>query len=104
MLVAYKDDPAASASPAFRFARALSFNLVNVYMVRMARVFMTTISTVAMWTHFAPRWLAGAGLPAGGVAAALQSFPALELRALSPVGAFVERPYLASSLGRRTES
>ena len=58
MLVAFKDDPDAFASPALRFARALSYNLVNVYMVRMAGVFMISTSTVAMATRFAPRWLA----------------------------------------------
>jgi len=61
MLVAFKDDPAAFPSPAFRFARTLFYNLVNVYMVRMAGVFMTTISTVAVSTRFAPRWLAALG-------------------------------------------
>ena len=40
MLAAFKDDPAAFGSPVFRFARTLSYNLVNVYMVRMAGVFM----------------------------------------------------------------
>jgi hypothetical protein len=45
----------------FRFARTLSYNLVNVYMVRMAGVFMISTSTVAMSTHFAPRWLAALG-------------------------------------------
>jgi hypothetical protein len=61
MLVAFKDDPGAFALPAFRIARAISYNLVNVYMVRMAGVFMISTSTVAMWTHFAPRWLAALG-------------------------------------------
>jgi len=61
MLVAFKVDPAAFASPAFRFARVLTYNLVNVYMVRMAGVFMISASTVAMSTRFAPRWLAALG-------------------------------------------
>ena len=61
MAVAFEDDPASFASPAFRFARALSYNLVNVYMIRMAGVFMISTSTVAMSTHFAPRWLAALG-------------------------------------------
>ena len=61
MLVATKDDPAAFASPEFRFARALSYNLVNVYMVRMAGVFMISTSTVAMSTRLTPRWLAALG-------------------------------------------
>ena len=51
----------AIASPAFRFGRTLSYSLVNVYMVRMAGVFMISTSTVAMSTHFAPRWLAALG-------------------------------------------
>src|SRR5690349_2969984 len=58
MLVTFKDDPVAAASPAFSFARTLSYSIVNVYMVRMAGVFMMSTSTVAMATHFAPRWLA----------------------------------------------
>ena len=49
------------ASPAFRVARTLSYSLVNVYMVRMAGVFMISTSTVAMSTRFAPRWLAVLG-------------------------------------------
>jgi hypothetical protein len=62
MLAAFGDEPAAfSASPAFRFARAVSSNLVNIYMVKMAGVFMVSTSTVAMATRFAPRWLAGLG-------------------------------------------
>ncbi|MGC2785099.1 MAG: hypothetical protein WA397_14980 [Roseiarcus sp.] len=55
------DDSAVFGSPVFRFARTLSYNLVNVYMVRMAGVFMISTSTVAMSTHFAPRWLAALG-------------------------------------------
>ena len=59
MLAAFGDEPKAfAASPAFRFARAVSVSLVNVYMVKMAGVFMISTSTVAMSTRFAPRWLA----------------------------------------------
>ena len=62
MLIAFEDEPAAFAvSPEFRFARAVSFSLVNVYMVKMAGVFMISTSTVAMSTRFAPRWLAALG-------------------------------------------
>ena len=91
MLVAFKDDPAAFASSAFRLARAISYNLVNVYMVRMAGVFMISTSTVAMATHFAPRWQR-AGISAGGLAPAWQSFPALEFRAVSALGPAVQHP------------
>ncbi len=62
MLIAFQDEPAAfAASPMFRFARALAASLVNVYMVRMAAVFMISTSTVAISTRFAPRWLAVLG-------------------------------------------
>ncbi len=62
MLAAFGDEPAAfGASPAFRFARAVSVSLVNVYMVKMAGVFMISTTTVAWSTRFAPRWLAGLG-------------------------------------------
>ena len=61
MLIAFKDEPAAFDLPAFRFARAVSYSLVNVYMVKMAGVFMISTSTVAMSTRFAPRWLAFLG-------------------------------------------
>ncbi|MGA7196196.1 hypothetical protein [Roseiarcus sp.] len=62
MLAAFGNEPAAfGASPAFRFARAVSVSLVNVYMVKMAGVFLISTSTVAWSTRFAPRWLAGLG-------------------------------------------
>ena len=32
--------------------------LINVYMVKMAGVFMITTSTIALYTAIAPRWLA----------------------------------------------
>ena len=45
-------------SATFHFARATAYNLVNIYMVKMAAVFMITASTLAISTGFAPRWLA----------------------------------------------
>ena len=62
MLIAFKDEPAAfAASPEFRFASAVAYSVVNIYMVKMAGVFMISTSTVAMATRFAPRWLAALG-------------------------------------------
>ena len=59
MLIAFREEPVVfAASPAFHFARAVASSLVNVYMVRMAGVFMISTSTVAVATRFAPRWLA----------------------------------------------
>jgi hypothetical protein len=48
-------------SATFHFARAVVFSIVNIYMVKMASVFMITTSTVAIYTGFAPRWLAMLG-------------------------------------------
>ncbi len=45
-------------SATFHFARAAAYNLVNIYMIKMAGVFIITTSTVAIFTDFAPRWLA----------------------------------------------
>jgi hypothetical protein len=45
-------------SATFHFARAAAYSIVNIYMVKMAGVFMITTSTVAIYTRFAPRWLA----------------------------------------------
>jgi hypothetical protein len=48
-------------SPMFHFARAAAYGLVNIYMTKMASVFMITTSTMAIYTRFAPRWLALTG-------------------------------------------
>ena len=45
-------------SATFQFARALAYALINVYVVKMAGVFMVTTSTIAIYTAIAPRWLA----------------------------------------------
>jgi hypothetical protein len=45
-------------SATFQFARAAVYATVNVYMVKMASVFMITTSTIALYTAIAPRWLA----------------------------------------------
>jgi hypothetical protein len=48
-------------SATFHFARAAAYSMVNVYMIKMASVFMITTSTVAIYTAIAPRWLAALG-------------------------------------------
>jgi hypothetical protein len=48
-------------SATFYFARAAAYSMVNVYMIKMASVFMITTSTVAIYTGIAPRWLAFLG-------------------------------------------
>jgi len=62
ILVAFAAKPEQLAnSPTFHLARATAYNLVNIYMIKMASVFMITTSTLAIYIRFAPRWLALAG-------------------------------------------
>jgi hypothetical protein len=63
ILIAFAMEPQElMGSATFHFARAAAYNLVNVYMIKMASVFMITTSTVAIYTGIAPRWLAVLGL------------------------------------------
>jgi hypothetical protein len=48
-------------SATFHFARAAAYNIVNIYLTKMASVFMMTTSTVAIYTGLTSRWLAFVG-------------------------------------------
>jgi hypothetical protein len=62
ILVAFAAKPEQLVNSAtFHLARATAYNLVNIYMIKMASVFMITTSTVAIYTGIAPRWLAVLG-------------------------------------------
>jgi len=62
MLVASVSDPNELISSAtFRFARAVSYIIMNVYAIKMAAVFMISTSTVVIRTGIAPRWIAFLG-------------------------------------------
>ena len=45
-------------SATLHVARAFSYNLINVYAIKMACVFMISTSTVTIYTGMAPRWMA----------------------------------------------
>jgi hypothetical protein len=45
-------------SATYHFARAAAYSMMNVYTIKMAGVFMITTSTMAIYTGFAPRWMA----------------------------------------------
>jgi len=49
-------------SVTFRFARTVAYNLMNVYAIKMAGVFMISTSTVALYTGIVPRWIAIVGV------------------------------------------
>src|SRR5947207_15852096 len=62
MLVASISEPnELTNSATFRYARASSYIVVNVYMIKMAAVFMISTSTVVIRTGIAPRWIAFLG-------------------------------------------
>jgi hypothetical protein len=62
IILAFAADPTQLINSAtYRFARAVAYNLVNVYAIKMAGVFMISTSTVAIYTGFAPRWMAVLG-------------------------------------------
>jgi hypothetical protein len=59
ILMAFATQPEELVNSAtFHVARATVYNLVNIYMIKMAAVFMITASTLALTTGFTPRWLA----------------------------------------------
>jgi MFS family permease len=59
LLIAFAAEPGQLIDSAtYYFARAAVYNIVNIYMTKMTGVFMITTSTMAVYTGFAPRWLA----------------------------------------------
>jgi MFS family permease len=55
------DSQALTSAPTFHLARTLTYNLVNIYLIKMAAVFMVSTSTVITYTGIAPRWVAYLG-------------------------------------------
>lgn len=45
-------------SDAFHFARAVAYNIMNVYAIKMAAVFMISTSSIVIYAGIAPRWIA----------------------------------------------
>lgn len=71
-------------SATFAFARAFAYNIMHIYALKMAAVFMITTSTLAVITLLTPRWIAVLGyasaalllLGSGYLDVALFIFPA----------------------------
>lgn len=62
IILAFADQPKELIDSAgFHFARSFAYGIVNVYMIKFAGVFMITTSTLAIYTEFAPRWIAFLG-------------------------------------------
>ena len=59
ILLAFATQPAEMIDSAtFHFARAAVYAAINIYMIKMASVFMITTSTIALYTRITPHWLA----------------------------------------------
>jgi hypothetical protein len=59
IITAYVARPAGLLESAtFAFARAVTYEIMNLYAVKMAAVFMISTSTLAIRTGFFPRWIA----------------------------------------------
>ena len=59
VLIAFEIHPEEFVGSAtFHFARAVADAMMNVYVVKMASVFMISTSMLALYTGIAPRWLA----------------------------------------------
>ena len=62
IIIAYAAKPAELlGSPTFTFARAATYEVMNLYAVKMAAVFMISTSTLAIRTGFFARWIAFLG-------------------------------------------
>ena len=59
LVTAYSVQPQALRDAAtFAFGRAFAFNIMTIYAIKMAAVFMVTASTLALRTHVTVRWIA----------------------------------------------
>lgn len=68
IIIVHTDMPAElMRSVAFGFGRAFVFNVMNIYAVKMAAVFMITTSTLAIRTGIVARWIALVGYAAAVV-------------------------------------
>jgi len=62
LILAYGDNPARLiSSGSYAFGRAISYQIVNIYAMKMAGVFIIATSTLALRTGITPRWMAITG-------------------------------------------
>ena len=62
LIIAYTADSSRLiGSPTFTSARAIAYEIMNIYAIKMAGVFMIATSTLALRTRFIPRWIAFLG-------------------------------------------
>ena len=81
-------------SATFRFARAASYIIMNVYALKMAAVFMISTSTVVIRTGIAPRWIAFLGFALALMLLIGSCFRQLEFRGIAVLGLPDQRLHL----------
>jgi hypothetical protein len=55
------------SAPAFAFVRAFTYDIMHIYALKMAAVFMITTSTLVVRTHFTANWIAWLGYASAGL-------------------------------------
>ena len=78
-------------SATFHFARA--YSIVNIYLTKIASVFMMTTSTVAIYTQLIPRWLAVLGYGMSFASVVWQLLHKLGFHCFPAVGAADQHAY-----------
>jgi len=58
LLASFADDPGLLGDPVFSYSRLVMRQIANVYSLRMAGVFMTSLATMFLRTGVMPRWIA----------------------------------------------
>jgi hypothetical protein len=85
-------DARAPAEPGiFTLARAVSFDIMNIYAVKMAGVFIISTSTIAIYTGMAARWIAYVGFAAAALLIFGSGFTDWVFMLFSSVGAADEQ-------------
>jgi hypothetical protein len=94
LLMAFAAEPGQKIdSWEYHFARAAIYNIVNIYMTKMTGVFMITTSTMAVYTGFAPRWLAIIGY-ASALLVLLGSYQIAWSFVVFPLWVFITSTYI----------
>jgi hypothetical protein len=65
IVLVYAGQPDLAPGTSFAIARALGYNLINVYALKMAAVFMFVTSTITLKIRLASRWIAALGFCLG---------------------------------------
>jgi hypothetical protein len=102
ILIAYAAAPdQVLATPTFVFARAITYEIMNIYAIKMAGVFMMATSTLALRTGLFARWIAFLGYVLALVLLLVSNRDLQGILAVFPLWVLLVSVYiLAANLGR----